>query len=192
MVQPSFFAHRSALELARELIGYELHSHIDGVHTAGVITETEAYHEDERGCHAFGGKRTKRTEIMFAEGGCAYIYLCYGMHHLFNVVCGPKDRAEAVLIRAIEPISGIEKMLERRKKSNLNKDLTSGPARLTQAMGITTALNAISLEKPLIWLQTPQNSNIEIKISTRIGIDYAEEDALLPYRFMLKDSKWIT
>ena len=189
---PHHFATKTAVELAQELIGCELHSQLGGVHTAGIITETEAYHEDERGCHAYGGKRTKRTEIMFAEGGVAYIYLCYGMHHLFNVVCAQKGRAEAVLIRAIEPIIGTKLMLKRRNQKKVGKKLTAGPARLSQALGITTDLNKISLKPPQIWIEERKTDYIQIDKSPRIGIDYAENDALLPYRFTLRDSIWIT
>jgi DNA-3-methyladenine glycosylase len=133
----SFYTRDNVVAVARELLGKFLITRIDGVLTSGMITETEAYGGiSDRASHAYNGRRTNRTEIMFAEGGTAYVYLCYGIHHLFNVVTHKKDTPHAILIRAIEPVEGIDIMVERRKKERLDFSLTSGPGALSQALGI--------------------------------------------------------
>lgn len=178
------------VQLARDLIGCSLLTETDGLRTAGIITETEAYRApDDRASHAYGNRRTKRTEIMFAEGGHAYIYLCYGIHHLFNVVTGPRDVAHAVLVRALLPVEGTAVMLERRKMHRAEARLTSGPGTLSQALGLTTALNGQYLFAPdsPVRLQ-PRITDIPsewIASSPRIGVDYAGSCAAWPWRFFI-------
>ena len=153
--------------------------------------ETEAYcGNSDKACHAWPNKRTSRTEVMFGTGGHAYIYLCYGIHHLFNIVTGPAEQADAVLIRALEPMQGIELMEERRNQSIIT-NLCSGPGKLSEAMGLKTDLNNTDLLGDRIWLED-RGYNFDIVSSTRIGVDYAGDDAALEWRFFPKDSKWVS
>ena len=191
-----YFQQEDVVFLAKDLLGKLLITETDGIKTGGIITETEAYSEIEKGCHAYNKRKTDRTKIMFEAGGLSYVYFCYGMHHLFNIVTGKKDTAQAVLIRAIEPTIGIEEILLRRKKEKLDKNISNGPGKVCQALGITKEHYGVSLTDTKIWLETvnthssayPNNSAYKNKIQAtpRIGIDYAEEDKLLPWRFVLK------
>ncbi len=177
--------------MAKKLLGCTLYTLIDGLLTGGMIVETEGYAgETDKACHAHGGKRTKRTEAMYLPGGFSYVYLCYGLHHLLNVVTGKKGVPHAVLIRAIEPLYGLSTILERRKMTKMERKLTAGPAMLTQALGITQKENQISFQSETLWIEEKTKEPKEIISSPRIGVAYAEEDALLPYRFRIKDSKW--
>ncbi len=191
----NFYIRSDVVQISKELLGKTLYTHIDGITTAGIITETEAYcGATDKACHAHLNRRTKRTEIMFAEGGVAYVYLCYGIHHLFNVVTNIKDQADAVLIRAISPKKGIEHMLQRRKMTKLQTRLTAGPGCLSKAMGIHKEHNSESLLGNTIWIEDEgyHIGSEQIVSTTRIGIDYAEEDALLPWRFYIGGNKWIS
>lgn len=192
-LEPEFYLDKNVVKIARALLGKILFTKIDGHVTGGRIVETEAYSWKEKGSHAFRGK-TQRNAVMFNEGGVAYVYLCYGIHHLFNVVTNYEGVADAVLIRAIEPVVGIEIMKERRGKISNDFQLTSGPGKLSKALGIDRNLNGKSLFQNEVWLEddgTPLSRNT-IVTSKRIGIDYAGEDALLPWRFAIKDSVWIS
>jgi DNA-3-methyladenine glycosylase len=181
------------VQLAQELIGCELFTRVDGVLTSGLITETEAYAgQGDKACHAHLGRFTKRTSVMYEPGGIAYIYLCYGIHHLFNIVTNTKGNADAILIRAIAPTSGIDIMLSRRGKLKVNKTLTSGPGNVSKALGLDKTHNAMSVCGDTIWVQQSSSSAIDIVKTTRIGIDYAGEDALLPWRFYDKNSKFVS
>lgn len=179
----TFYANTDVVEVARELLGKVLVTNIDGELTSGVISETEAYAGAiDRASHAYGGKVTKRNTIMYGEPGFAYVYLCYGIHHLFNVVTDLPGVAHAVLVRAIHPLQGKEVMLRRRKTKALT---TAGPGTLSQALGIRTSHNGLDLLSDLITIEDhgitiPQSS---IVIGPRIGVDFAGKDALLPYRF---------
>lgn len=191
----SFYRQGDVLRISRELIGKVLCTNIDNSLTAGIITETEAYSgTDDQASHAYGGRRTDRTETMYQPGGVAYVYLCYGIHHLFNVVTNEKRKADAVLIRAIKPLEGIETMLDRRNFDILKPTLTAGPGRLTQALGITTEYDAQPLNKNIIWIENRNNMIVPNQISSgpRIGVDYAGEDAELPWRFFLSESPWVS
>jgi DNA-3-methyladenine glycosylase len=184
----SYYEQDDVVFLAKDLLGKTLITNINGVKTGGIITETEAYSEIEKGCHAYNKKKTERTKIMFEKGGFSYVYFCYGMHHLFNIVTGNENSAQAVLIRSIQPTIGIDEMLKRRKMSTLNKNLTNGPAKVCQALAITKIHYGTELISDEIWIETSDkkiNKNA-IEATPRIGIDYAEEDALLPWRFVLK------
>jgi DNA-3-methyladenine glycosylase len=158
--------------------------------TAGIITETEAYNGIiDKASHAYGNRRTNRTEIMYRSGGCAYVYLCYGVHSLFNVVTNKEDLPHAVLIRAIQPLHGIEIMELRRGKLRSTKAFTGGPGTVSQALGIHYSASGLSLMESKIWIEDQQ---IKIQKSNiiagpRIGVDYAGEDALLPYRFRVEN-----
>lgn len=190
----SFYERKDVVKIARELLGKGLFTKINGIVSGGMIVETEAYSWKEKGCHAFGGKMTGRNEIMFAKGGHSYVYLCYGMHNLFNVVTNVADTAEAVLVRAIEPTVGIEEMKLRRGDLKNPFHLTSGPGKLTRALGINRTFNGKYLLNTDVWIEDLGVivKNKDIIASKRIGIDYAGEDAALPWRFTIKDNKWIS
>jgi DNA-3-methyladenine glycosylase len=188
-----FYLQEDVVQLSRFLIGKFLFSNIQGFLTGGMIVETESYKgPEDRACHAHLNRRTKRTEVMFCEGGVAYVYLCYGMHSLLNVVTGKKDMPHAILIRAIEPVYGIETMLNRRKMSSLKTTLTSGPGSLTKSLGIKNIHNGETLTGEQIWIEDRGVSFLSNQLiaSPRVGIDYAGEDAKLPWRFRLEKNKW--
>lgn len=190
-----FYEREDVVQVAKELIGKRLFTRIDGDITVGIITEVEAYSgRNDKACHANDGLRTKRTEVMYGQGGMAYVYLCYGIHQMFNVVTNKEGLADAVLVRAIQPIKGSNIMLSRRKKDKIDYKLSSGPGILTQALGITVVdHNTLDLLGDNIWIEAGEKvSDEDIVATTRIGIDYAEEDALKPWRFYLKESKWIS
>lgn len=196
-----FYLRPDVVQVARELLGKVLVTHFEGQLTAGIITETEAYRApDDRACHAFGNRRTARTEVMFREGGRAYIYLCYGLHHLFNVVTGPAEMAHAVLIRGIEPLDGLEIMQRRRnwrsgEKSPGNIRLTTGPGALSKALGLTTDWTGQSFFAPdtPVWIEDRglETGATEIAAGKRIGVDYAGDCAEWPWRFWLKNSRFV-
>lgn len=178
-----YFCQEDVVGLARDLIGRELHTSIGGVHTAGVITESEAYRgPEDRASHAYGGRRTQRTEVMFGPGGRSYVYLCYGIHHLFNIVTYCEGVPHAVLIRRLEPTCGTEGMAERRGLEATSPRLCSGPGSLAKAMGITLDHTGLPLDGSLIWVEEGERAE-KVVASPRIGIDYAGDDALLPWRF---------
>ncbi len=191
----SFYQRENVVLIARELLGKMLFTKFDGTLTGGIIVETEAYAGiTDRASHAFGNRRTARTEVMYADGGTAYIYLCYGVHSLFNIVTNKKDVPEAVLIRAIQPVVGIESMLYRSGKISVNKNFGIGPGKVSKILGIHFSNSGMDLtKKPSelsgagIWLE-----DVGIKIlpgtiitGPRIGVEYAGRDALRPYRFRI-------
>lgn len=193
----SFYTRSDVVQISQDLLGKYLVTAIDGQQSAGRIVETEAYRApDDKACHAWNNRRTKRTETMFAEGGCAYVYLCYGIHHLFNVVTGPKEHAQAVLIRAIAPTDNLELQLQRRGKKKVQPQLTAGPGVMSKALGISTAHDATDLVAPHspIWIEDRAEVLLpeEIECGPRIGIDYAEECAAWPWRFWIKGSPWVS
>ena len=186
----SFYRRDDVIDISRDLLGKVLYTDLDDTVTAAVITETEAYAGvDDRASHAFGGRRTARTEPMFGPGGCAYVYLCYGLHHLFNVVTGAAERPLAVLIRAGKPVVGIDAIIRRRDREKLEPSLLTGPGRLAQGLGITTALTGTSLIGGRIWIedQSVAPRADDIIVGPRVGVDYAGEDAALPYRFRVSE-----
>jgi DNA-3-methyladenine glycosylase len=192
----SYYLQEDVVVIARDLLGKKIFSVLGGELTSGIITETEAYRgHDDKACHAHLGRFTERTKIMYEEGGVAYVYLCYGIHHLFNVITNSKDRADAVLIRAVAPTAGIELMLERRSKEQLDKTLTSGPGNFTKAFGLDRSHYGVDLTGDQVWIEEDKNVVLkekEISVSKRIGIDYAEEDKDLPWRFYLNSSIYVS
>jgi DNA-3-methyladenine glycosylase len=192
----SYYLQDDVVGIARDLIGKKILSVMGGELTSGIITETEAYRgHDDKACHAHLGRFTERTKIMYEEGGVAYVYLCYGIHHLFNVITNSKDRADAVLIRAVEPLAGIEVMLERRSKEKLDKTLTSGPGNFTKAFGLNRSHYGADLTGDQVWIEEDKSVALkaeDLTVSKRIGIDYAEEDKELPWRFYLNSSKYVS
>jgi DNA-3-methyladenine glycosylase len=184
----SFFEEEDVVELAKKLLGKRIVTKLDGVITSGIITEVEAYAGvNDRASHAYGGRHTERTKTMYESGGVSYVYLCYGIHHLFNFVTNKKGVPHAILLRAIKPEKGIKWMLMRRNKSKADKTLCGGPGTVSQALGITTKMNGELLSGKKIWVEEtgivvkPE----DIQAGPRIGVDYAGKDAKLPYRFVL-------
>ena len=190
-----FYTRKNVLIIAKALLGKLLVTNINGLITAGRIVETEAYNGAvDQASHAFGNRRTKRTENMFANGGKAYVYLCYGMHHLFNVVTNIENIPHAVLIRAVEPVMGIDIMLSRAKKKKLDYSITKGPGNLSKALGISVEKNGISLLQDEIFIVDDGYVAAKKNIITtpRIGVDYAGEDAFLLYRCVIKDNPFVS
>lgn len=189
-----FYRRTNVVKIARELLGKVLFTNIGGVITGGIIVETEAYSWRERGCHAYGARRTPRNAIMFEEGGYAYVYLCYGIHYLFNVVTNRRDTPEAVLVRALEPLAGVSEMTLRRNMPEHSVHLTSGPGKLTRALGIGRSFNGKSLLDDEIWIEDSGTklASRNIVASERIGIDYAGDDARLPWRFAVRGNAWVS
>lgn len=184
-IPPSFYQRDDVVQIARELIGTKLHTHLNGVATSGIITETEAYDgRTDRASHAYGGRRTKRTEVMYQSGGLAYVYLCYGIHEMFNIVTNREGLADAVLIRAVLPEMGIEDIRARRKRNLPDHQLCEGPGTVTKGLAIDRTLDGADLNGNSIWLEhglcIPDK---HIVVGPRVGIDYAGEDAKLPWRF---------
>jgi len=182
-----FYSGEDVVSISKALLGKVLCSNVHGAITKAIITETEAYAGvDDKASHAYRGRRTKRTEVMYSQGGTAYVYLCYGIHHLFNVVTNKVDIPHAVLIRAGFPLEGAARMLERRGKKKPDKQFLAGPGSLAKALGITTQLSGTSLIGRSVWIEDHalDIDDASIQSGPRIGIDYAEEDAARPYRFL--------
>lgn len=188
-VLPREFYLREAIEVAGDLLGKKLVTNIGNKITSGLIVETEAYAEWERGCHAFRGK-TKRSATLFEEGGVAYVYLCYGVYKLFNVVTNVKGKGDGVLIRALQPLDGWEVMM---KRSHSKNKITSGPGKLSLAMGIELKHNEISLQGNKIWIEeaAPIDAK-DIQTTKRIGLGSAGDDAELLWRFIIKENEWVS
>ncbi|MCW3070191.1 MAG: DNA-3-methyladenine glycosylase [Bacteroidetes bacterium] len=198
-LEKDFYLHEDVVQVAKDLLGKHLCTKIDGKLTSGIITETEAYAgEIDKASHAFGNRRTNRTEIMFADGGVSYVYLCYGIHHLFNVVTNFRDTPHAVLIRAIKPADGLETILERRNMSGkgkaidiLQKDkknkIAGGPGTVSQALGIKTKHTGLDLTGKVIWIEDRglKIHKKDIIAGPRVGVDYAGDHAQWPYRFII-------
>lgn len=189
ILQQSFYRQGDVTEIARALLGKVLVSRHGKRMTSGIIVETEAYSWQERGCHAYGNKMTPRNAAMFEAGGILYIYRCYGIHNLLNVVTGQQGMGEAVLVRALEPIKGLKWMEERTGNS---QRVTSGPGKLTKAMGITTDLNGSDLNSSPVWIEDQGITFRQISTGPRIGIDYAGADADLPWRFWVAKNPWVS
>ena len=179
------------VEIAKDLLGKYLFTNINGELTGGKIVETEAYNGlNDRACHAYQ-KRTPRTEVMYGEGGKAYVYLCYGIHHLFNIVTNKKGLADAVLVRGLQPVEGINVMKERCHRSE--SQLTNGPGKLSQALSIVSDYSGTPLDSDWIYVAgNPSEENPKIGVDVRIGVDYAGEDARLPWRFYIPGNPWVS
>ncbi|HXD77731.1 MAG TPA: DNA-3-methyladenine glycosylase [Puia sp.] len=191
----AFYERASVVTVARDLLGKVLVTEFEGQRTTGRIVEVEAYNGIvDRASHAWSGRRTARTEVMFGSGGRAYVYLIYGIHHLFNVVTNKTGVPHAVLVRALEPIEGIPVMLERMGREKLDNSLTRGPGNLSRAMGLLTRHTGFSLLDKEIWIgddgYRPKRG--EIVATPRIGVDYAGADAALNYRFFLRGNGYVS
>lgn len=191
---PSFYTRNSVTEIARDLLGKILTTKINGQITSGIITETEAYEGAiDKASHAYNNRNTERTKIMFRNGGIAYVYLCYGIHHLFNVVTNKKQIPHAVLIRGILPLNGITLMEKRRKMKYKLKGFTDGPGKVSLALGININCNGTSLLGDQIWIEeNPKQLNpLKILSTPRIGVDYAGDHANWFYRFIIEPNDLI-
>lgn len=190
-----FYTRKEVVKIAKDLLGKIIVTYFDDRLTAARITETEAYNGIiDKASHAYNNRRTKRTEIMYAPGGAAYVYLCYGIHHLFNVVTNVKEVPHAVLLRAAEPIIGIDTMLVRTGKKKLDNSLTIGPGNVSKALGIYKHHTGYDLQSEKLFIADNGFALSEKNIlsSPRIGVDYAAEDALLPYRFFIRNSVFVS
>jgi len=187
-VGKEFYLQDDVVGVAKDLLGKFLFTRIDGALTGGIITETEAYAgESDRASHAWNGRRTARTEVMYGEGGVAYVYLCYGIHSLFNIVTNACGIPHAVLIRGIYPVEGLPVMCERTGKKKLSLLSGTGPGRVSRILGIHFSHTGTMLTGDMIWLEDRGVivGEDDVKATARIGVEYAGEDALLPYRFLV-------
>ena len=195
----TFYLRSDVTRIAIDLLGKVLVTRMDGVHTSGRITETEAYAgRGDRACHAAHGRLTPRNRTMHGAGGRAYVYLCYGIHSLFNVVTHSEGMPDAVLIRAVEPLEGVEHMLRRRGLDRRSPALCCGPGRLTQALGIGVGHDRLPLFRrlgnPPIRIEddgwrVPEG---QVRRGPRVGVDYAGDDARRPWRFVVGGSRWVS
>ena len=192
----SFF-RQDPVAVARRLLGQRLFHVVDGQRVAGLIVETEAYlgYED-RAAHSFNWRRTERTQTMFADGGTAYVFLNYGIHHLLNIVVGRVDVPQAVLLRAVEPTEGLAVMQARRPKARRERDLCSGPGKLGAAFAIDRSHDGLDLAThPHLGVERVRQRALpdrRIVTSTRVGVDYAGEWALAPLRFYVRDNPHVS
>lgn len=190
-----FYIRSDVLRLSREVLGKVIVTNFDNRRTAGMIVETEAYAgETDKASHAYNSRKTQRTEVLYRAGGVAYVYLIYGIYHLFNIVTGPAGTPHAVLIRAVEPLEGIDLMLQRRKHVKVTRRLCAGPGMLTQALGITSAYTGISLLGDNIWLEDRGIIIPDDMITTgpRVGVEYAGAHAKRPWRFRITANPWVS
>jgi len=191
----SYYLNRDVIFLARDLLGKVLFTEINGNVTAGIIVETEAYFGVlDKASHAYYGRRTERTETLYSPGGVSYVYLCYGIHHLFNIVTSTEGEPHAVLIRAVEPLIGKEIMEFRRNMPASKTAISSGPGSAAKALGIDRSFNKKDLTDNEIWIEDHgiRYSDEEIVAGPRIGVAYAQEDALLPWRFYIKGNPYVS
>jgi DNA-3-methyladenine glycosylase len=191
----SFYLNSNVVEVARHLLGKYLYTCINGVTTGGYIVETEAYNGAvDKASHAYGNRLTPRTQTMFAHGGIAYVYLCYGIHEMLNVVTSVEGQAHAVLIRAVNPTVGLDEMLYRRNMAVVKPNITAGPGSVGKALGISRKLNGVSFQSDEMWIADEGLTFTDEQIAAvpRIGVAYAAEDALLPYRFYVKGNVYVS
>lgn len=189
----SYFLNPDTLAVAKDLIGKVLVTKIDGELTSGLIVESEAYiGSTDKACHAFGGNKTPRNTPMFHKGGIAYVYICYGIHDLFNIVTHKKGEPHAVLIRATQPLEGLDLQLERRGFSEMKKNISNGPGIVSKALGISKAQNELDLQSDIVWVEDwgIKLTEMDFDIGPRVGVGSCEEAANLPYRFRLKGNKF--
>lgn len=191
----SFYQQEDVVSIANQLLGKQLFTLIDGKLTGGTIVETEAYNGIiDKASHAYNGRFTNRTSTMYKNGGISYVYLCYGIHYLFNVVTNIENNPHAVLIRGIEPTEGLSIMLKRRNMQSLMPRITAGPGALAKALGIDKSLNAKDLLGNEVWLEDNgiYYQKEQIIASPRVGVAYAEDHKLLPWRFYIKGNKFVS
>lgn len=195
VIPKSYYQSMDVLGLSKDLLGKYLVSNVGGKLTSGIIVETEAYRApDDKACHAYANKRTPRTETMFAIGGTCYVYICYGIHNLFNIVTAPEGIAHAILVRAIEPVEGLELMEARRNMSISKKESCNGPGKFTRCMSISKAQNGIDLssKQSELWIEDRGVKILKNNIiaGPRVGMSTAEECSNWPWRFRIRDNQW--
>ena len=191
----SFYQRDDAIIIARDLLGKTLYTNINGRLTGGIIIETEAYNgPDDRGSHAYNNKRTPRNEMMYNEGGVVYMYICYGIHDMLNIVTGSSGSSHAVLIRAIEPTSGIEIMEERRSVYNQPVRLCQGPGALGKALGLSKTHNGFDLQGSIIWIEDNgiTFNDEQVTASARVGMNFDGPYKTVPWRFYVKGNKYVS
>ena len=184
----SFFCTDNVQNIAQDLLGKIIYTNINGNISSALITETEAYQgPEDKASHAYNNKRTSRTDIMYHDGGCCYVYLCYGIHYLFNIITNQKNIPHAVLIRSGKVHSGFSYIKKRRGNNIHDSKLLQGPGNFTKGLGITMDFNKVQLHSKHIWVEDNCIEHPVIEATQRVGIDYAGDDALLPWRYILKD-----
>lgn len=191
----AFYERSDVVAITKELLGKIVVTNFDNTLTAGRIAEAEAYNGPfDKAAHSYNNRHTKRTEVMFSNGGVAYVYLCYGIHQMFNIVTNKPGIPTAILIRALEPVAGVEAMLQRLNKNIHGFELTRGPGNVAKALGLHTQHSGMSLQSNELYIAEDGRcyQEDEIAATARIGVDYAEEDALLPYRFIVKGNKYVS
>ncbi len=191
----TFYQRKDVVQIAKDLLGKIVVTKIDGKITSGRIVETEAYAAFvDKASHAYNGKRTVRNEAMYACGGAVYVYICYGVHNMLNIVTNDVNVPDAILIRALEPLKGIDTMLWRTGKKLLDNTITKGPGNVAKAMGISKDISGLMLGNEQINIYEDDFLLLENEIGTsnRIGIDGAGTDALLPYRFFVRGNKFVS
>jgi DNA-3-methyladenine glycosylase len=191
----AYYHNPDVVAISRDLIGKYLFTLINGETTGGYIVETEAYAGViDRASHSFGGKVTPRTQTMYMQGGVSYVYLCYGIHEMFNIVTSVEGQPHAILIRAIQPTDGLDIMMLRRNMQTVKPNITKGPGSVAKALGISRKINALSMLSDTIWIEDRGLTfpDAEVAAGPRIGVDYAGEDALLPYRFYVKGNIYVS
>ncbi len=191
----SFYLSNDVIAIGKNLLGKHLFTYTNGLITGGYITEIEVYKGViDKASHAYGGRLTPRTQTMYEEGGIAYVYLCYGIHEMMNIVTSVKGEPHAILIRGIEPTVGVDTMQARRNMAILKPNITTGPGSVAKALGITRKLNGVSLQSDELWIEDRglYFDDEQIAAVPRIGVAYAGEDALLPYRFYIKSNKYVS
>lgn len=194
-LQFSYYLNQDVLFLAKDLLGKVLFTQIEGKITAGIIVETEAYFGvQDKASHAYGGRRTDRTETLYSQGGISYVYLCYGIHNLFNVVSSVDGEPHAILIRAVEPLIGKDIMELRRNMPASKGAISAGPGSAAKALGIDRTFNQKDLTGEEIWIEDHgiRYNPDEVAATPRVGVAYAQEDALLPWRFFIKNNKYVS
>lgn len=189
-----FYTRSNVVTVARELLGKLLVVPAsNGRRVSGIIVETEAYRgPHDRAAHSYGGRRTKRTETMYGRGGTSYVFFVYGMYNQFNVVTNLEDKPHAVLIRALQPVEGIE-LMRKRRRGQPDHNLTNGPGKLCIALAIDRKLDAADLLGGRVWLEEGEHiSRSRIVSGPRVGIDYAEEWVDKPWRFWVKGNPFVS
>ncbi|WP_027623626.1 DNA-3-methyladenine glycosylase [Clostridium lundense] len=200
MKLPREFYNRDTIEVSKELLGKVLVTKENGIVCKGKIVEVEAYMGiEDKAAHSYGGRKTKRVEVMYGDPGFAYVYFIYGLYYCMNVVTREKGVPQAVLIRALEPIEGFDVISNRRFKKNYDEltkrekiNLTNGPSKLCAAMNIDKLLNAEDLCGEVIYIEEGEKEDFQIVESKRIGIDYAEEAKDYLWRFYIEGNKYVS
>ncbi|MEJ7693728.1 DNA-3-methyladenine glycosylase [Daejeonella sp.] len=190
-----FYQQTDVVSVARQLLGKHVYSLIDGKLTGGIIVETEAYRgPDDRGSHAYNDKRTTRNEMMYSAGGVAYMYICYGIHDMLNIVTGTDGMSHAALIRAIEPTEGLDIIRIRRGIFDQNRRLCKGPGALANALGLTKVHNGADLQGDAVWLtdESTHYDDDQIIASARVGMNFDGPYKTIPWRFYVKGNQFVS